>query len=104
VTENGDEESQSAADEGMTVYSKFFLLLALGFVLVFVGVAVIVIAAVLYGSASGSFGAVIFIGPIPIIIGAGTDFTWIILSGIILAVLSVVVFWVLNRRMRRLGG
>ena len=77
------------------------MLLVLGFVLVFVGVTVIVIAAVLYGGASGSVGAVISIGPIPMVIGAGIDVTWMILSSIILAVLSVVVFLVLNRRMRR---
>jgi uncharacterized membrane protein len=99
-----DEKSQEAADEGVTVSSRLFLFLVLGFVLVVVGIAVILIATVLYGGGSASAGAVIFIGPFPIVIGAGPDVTWIILFSIILAVLSVVVFLVMNRRLRRSGS
>jgi len=99
-----DEKSQETAEEGITVSSRLFLFLILGFVLVVVGIAVIFIATVLYGGGSASAGAVIFIGPFPIVIGAGPDVTWIVLFSIILAVLSVVVFLVMNRRMRRSGG
>jgi uncharacterized membrane protein len=99
-----DEKSQEAADEGVTVSSRLFLFLVLGFVLVVVGIAVILIATVLYGGGSASAGAVIFIGPFPIVIGAGPDVTWIILFSIILAVLSVVLFLVMNRRLRRSGS
>jgi uncharacterized membrane protein len=99
-----DEKSQETAEEGIAVSNRFFLLLILGFVLVVVGIAVILIATVLYGGGSASAGAVIFIGPFPIVIGAGPDATWIVLFSIILAVLSVVVFLVMNRRLRRLGG
>ncbi|MBM4400383.1 MAG: DUF131 domain-containing protein [Crenarchaeota archaeon] len=98
-----DEKSQETAEEGITVSSRLFLFLILGFVLVVVGIAVIFIATVLYGGGSASAGVVIFIGPFPIVIGAGPDVTWIVLFSIILAVLSVVVFLVMNRRMRRLG-
>jgi len=99
-----DEKSQETAEEGITVSSRLFLFLILGFVLVFVGIIIILIAAVLYGSGSANVGAVIFIGPFPIVIGAGPDVTWIVLFSIIIAVLSVVVFLVINRRMRRSGG
>jgi len=99
-----DEKSQETAEEGVTVSSRLFLFLVLGFVLVFVGIIVILIAAVLYGGGSASAGAVIFIGPFPIVIGAGPDVTLIVLFSIILAVLSVVVFLVMNRRLRRFGG
>jgi len=85
------------------VSNKFFLFLILGFVFVFVGVIIILFAAFLGGGGSGNFGAVIFIGPIPIVIGAGTDATLIILLSTILAVLSVVVFVVMKRRIRRFG-
>ena len=78
------------------------MLLIWVFVLVFVGIAVILVATVFYGSGSASVGAVIFIGPFPILIGAGSDVTLMILFSIILAVLSVVVLLVLNRRLRRL--
>jgi uncharacterized membrane protein len=99
-----DEKSQETAEEGITVSSRLFLFLILGFVLVFIGIIVILIAVVLYGGSSANVGAVIFIGPFPIVIGAGPDVTWIVLFSIILAVLSVVVFLVMNRRMRRSGG
>ena len=99
-----DEKSQETAEEGITVSSRLFLFLVLGFVLVFVGITVILIGAVLYGSGSVNVGAVIFIGPFPIVIGAGPDVTLIVLFSIIIAVLSIVVFLVMNRRIRSLGG
>jgi uncharacterized membrane protein len=95
------EESREIVEEGVAVSSRLFLFLILGFVLVSVGVAVILIAAVLYGGSSASVGAVIFVGPFPIVIGAGPDVTWIILFSIILAVLSIVVLLVMNRKLRR---
>jgi uncharacterized membrane protein len=98
-----DEETGETVEEGVTVSSRFFLLLISGFVLVFVGIAVILVAAAIYSGGSASGGVVIFIGPFPIVIGAGSDVTLIVLFSIILAVLSVVVFLVMNRRMRRLG-
>jgi uncharacterized membrane protein len=99
---SADEENRETVEEGITVSSRLFLFLVLGFVLVFVGIIVILVAAVLYGGGSASAGAVIFIGPFPIVIGAGPDVTLIVLFSIILAVLSVVVFLVMNRKIRRL--
>jgi uncharacterized membrane protein len=99
---SADEERRENVEEGVTVSGRFFLLLISGFVLVFVGIAVILIASVFYGGGSASGGVVIFIGPFPIVIGAGPDVTLVVLFSIILAVLSVVVFLVMNRRMRRL--
>lgn len=95
-----DEETREAVEAS----GKFFLLLIAGVVLVFVGMAVILITAVFSSGSSASAGVVIFIGPFPIVIGAGPDVTWIILFSIILAVLSVVVFFVMNRRMRSFSG
>jgi uncharacterized membrane protein len=100
-----DEKSQETAEEGVTVSSRLFLFLVFGFVFVFIGIMVLLIAAVLFGGGSASAGAVIFIWPFfPIVIGAGPDVTLIVLFSIILAVLSVVVFLVMNRRLRRSGG
>jgi uncharacterized membrane protein len=76
----------------------------LGFVLVFVGIIVVLVAAVLYGVGSANFGGVIFIGPFPIVIGAGPDTTLMVLFGIILAVLSVIMFLVMSRRIKGSGG
>lgn len=99
-----EEETGETFDEGVTVSSRFFLLLTVGVILVFVGVAVVVVASVFYSAGSTSAGVVIFIGPFPIVIGAGSDVPMIALFSIILAVLSVVVFLVMNRRMRRFVG
>ena len=98
------DDTGEAVEDGVTVSNGLFLLLISGFVLVFVGIAVIVIASVLYGGGSVSGGVVIFIGPFPIVIGAGPDVSVIILVSVILAVLSVVVFLVMNRTVRRLAG
>jgi len=101
MARSDDEETRDNEEEGITVSSRLYLFLILGFVLVFGGVAVILIATVLYGGSSANVGAVIFIGPFPIVIGAGPDVTWIILFSIILAVLSIVVLLVMNRKLRR---
>ena len=84
--------------------NRFFLFLILGFVLVFVGIIVVLVAAVLYGGGSANFGGVIFIGPFPIVIGAGPETTLMVLFGIILAVLSVIMFLVMSRRIKGSGG
>jgi uncharacterized membrane protein len=92
---------RSAEDEGIALSRSFFVFLILGFVLVFVGITIVLVAAVLYGGGSASFGAVIFVGPFPIVVGAGPEATLLVLFGIILAVLSIIVFLVMRRR---IGG
>ena len=79
------EENLETDEEGLAVSGRFLLLLFLGFILVVVGVAVILVASVFYGAGSVSGGAVIFIGPFPIVIGVGPDVTWLVLFSIILA-------------------
>jgi uncharacterized membrane protein len=72
--------------------------LILGSVLVFAGIIVVLVAAVLHGNDPANIGAVIFIGPFPIVIGAGSEAALTVLFGIILAVLSVIMFIVMSRR------
>jgi uncharacterized membrane protein len=88
---------QENEDEGITVFSRLFGFLILGVALVFVGIVVLVIASLFLGN-SGSVGVVIFIGPFPIVFGSGPDAGWLILIGIILAVVSIALFLVMNRR------
>ena len=88
------------SEEGFTISDRFFGLLLLGVALVFVGIVVIVVASLSLGG-SGSVGVVIFIGPFPIVFGSGPNSILLILIGIILAVLSIVFFWVMNRRYGR---
>jgi uncharacterized membrane protein len=70
-------------------------LLLLGFVLTFVGIIVIIASAFLSGEANVSGGAIIFVGPIPIIVGAGTDaFPAIVLAAVLTIIGFVVFFWI----------
>ena len=100
---NIDEENRETISKELALSYKAFSLLFLGFILIVVGMAVILVTSVFYGGGSVNAGAVIFIGPFPIVIGAGPDVTWIVFFSIILAVLSVVMFLVINRKMRWFG-
>ena len=86
-----------AEDEELGLSGRLFGFLLLGITLVFSGIAVLVSAALVLGG-SASVGGVIFFGPIPIVFGAGPDATWLIIISIILAIVSVVLFLVTNRR------
>jgi len=95
-----DEEAQ---DEGIGISSRLLGFLLLGITLVFVGIAILVVASVVLGG-SGSAGGIILIGPIPIVFGAGPDAGWLIAVSIILSVLSMVLFLLMNRRTRRFSS
>jgi len=82
--------------EGISISNRLFDFLLLGIALVFVGVAVLVVASLVLGG-SGSVGGVILIGPIPIVFGAGSDAGWLIAVSIILTVVSIVLFLLINR-------
>ena len=88
---------QEEEEGGIAVSSRLFGFLILGIALVFIGIVVLAVASAVFGG-SGSSGAVIFIGPIPIVFGSGPGAGWLILIGIILAVLSVGFFLVMRRR------
>jgi uncharacterized membrane protein len=74
-------------------------LLFLGFGIIIVGIIIIAVASVL-GGGSGSVGGVIFIGPFPIVFGAGPSAMWLIIVSIIVAVLMFVLLFVMRRRGR----
>ena len=74
------------------------ILLVIGFFLFFTGVIVLTAAAVLSGG-SADFGAVIFIGPFPIVVGVGPETTWTVLFAVVLAVLSGLMFLMLRRKL-----
>ena len=44
------------------------------------------------------------IGPIPIVFGAGPEAGWLIAIGIILTIISIILFLVLNKRARRFSS
>jgi uncharacterized membrane protein len=75
-------------------------LLFLGLGIVIIGIIIIAVASVL-GGGSGSVGGVIFIGPFPIVFGAGPNAMWLIILSIVLAVLMLVLLFVMSRRRSR---
>jgi uncharacterized membrane protein len=95
---NGQDEG-----EGIAVSSRLLGLVLLGITLVFVGIAVIIVASVVLGG-SGSVGGIILIGPIPIVFGAGPEAVWLIAISVILSVISLVLFLIMNRRVRRMDN
>lgn len=92
-----DEETQ---DAGIGVSGRTFILLLFGISLIAIGIAVIVLASLFFGGSS-SVGGVILIGPIPIVFGAGQDVWLLIAVGIIITIISVILFWLFNRTIKR---
>ncbi len=84
-------------DEEIQVSSRFFMFLMLGFAVVIIGI-ILVMASSLLGGGSASVGGVIFIGPFPIVIGAGPDAVWLIAISIAISVLMILSFVLMRRR------
>ena len=93
-------DEQNGEDEGISVSARLLSFLILGIALVFTGIAVLVVTSLVLGG-SGSVGGVIFIGPFPIVFGAGPDAGGLIMISVILAVLSIILFLVMNRRVKK---
>ena len=85
------------ANDESSIFRRFLVLFIIGFVIVFAGIIILMVATVLSGD-SVNFGALIFIGPFPIVVGAGPEATWMVLFAIILAVLDVIMFLMLRKK------
>ncbi|MGD8544446.1 MAG: DUF131 domain-containing protein, partial [Candidatus Bathyarchaeota archaeon] len=73
---------------------KLFLL---GFLLIFTGIILIMTTAALSG-ASANFGAIIFIGPIPIVLGAGSNSICAIIIAVAVTIVGVILFLLLRKQ------
>ena len=76
-----------------------WILLA-SFALLFVGMVVMMIASFTQGQSTTSGGAVILIGPIPIIVGSGPESSWLILLAAIITAIMVVISLLARAKMR----
>ena len=76
-------------------------LFLLGLALVFVGFVVIVASALFGDDGTVSVGGVIYVGPIPIIAGAGPDALLAIILAAALTVIGFVVFFWMRRQFSR---
>lgn len=70
----------------------------LGFVLMFAGIVLMMVSASLYGTLTVSGGAVIFIGPIPIILGVGPYSFLAILLATALTIIWLIFFLTLRKK------
>ena len=69
-----------------------------GFFLAFIGFIVLIIATALQGNLSVSGGLIIFIGPIPIILGSGPYSVFAGLLAVILTIIGFIVFFLLRKQ------
>ncbi len=68
-----------------------------GFFLIFVGT-IFVTAAIVLSGTPATFGVVVFVGPIPIVLGAGPHFIWAIALAVAITILGTVLFIILRKR------
>jgi uncharacterized membrane protein len=92
-----NEEQPENEDEDIAVSGRMLTVLLVGIAIIIVGVILLVVASVLVGG-SGRVGGVIFIGPFPIVFGAGPDATWLIVVGLVIAFVMLVLFFVYRKR------
>ena len=69
------------------------------FAMVFVGMILMMIASFSEGRGSGSGGAIVLIGPIPVVLGSGPESTRMILIAAVITVIALVAFLLTRRRM-----
>jgi len=80
----------------------FMKMFFLGFILMFAGVIILLLASLLSGLKI-SLGGIIMIGPIPIIFGAGENLALLIMLGVVLTIICLIIFLVLLKRGIRLS-
>ena len=78
-----------------TTLMKLFLV---GFLLTFIGFIVLIISMVLQENSSVSGGLIIFVGPIPIILGSGPYAVFAILLAVILTIIGFIMFFLLRKQ------
>jgi len=83
--------------EASSTFPLFMKVFLAGFLLIFLGTIILMIAGFI-GGISQSFGLVVFIGPIPIILGAGKYSLLAILLAVVLTIIGVVLFFLFRTR------
>ncbi len=92
-----EDKKEPEADEGIEVSSRLLMVLFIGFAVIIIGIILVAIASFLAGGSS-SIGGVIFIGPFPIVFGAGPNAAWLITVGIIIAIVMLVLLFLFRRK------
>jgi len=90
------QQAPKAEAEGIPLPS-FMKFLLIGFSLIIIGIVIVAIASLVYGLPS-SLGLVVFIGPIPIVLGAGEYSFLAVIFAVILTIMSIVLFLIMRRQ------
>lgn len=91
-------EGENGREAGESGFKGFLALFFAGFFIILVGITFLAVAS-LSSEGSASFGGFILIGPFPIVFGAGPGAPWLVLFAIILGVLSLIMFFVMRKRL-----
>lgn len=94
------EESKQNAEEQRV--KGFLALFFIGFFIILAGIIFLFIAA-LSSEGSISFGGFVLIGPFPIVFGGGPGAPWLVLFAIILGVLSLIMFFIIRKKLKALS-
>ena len=89
-------QAKEANDEVKIAATPMWLFFV-GFVLMFVGVSILFVASALQGNVDISGGGVIFVGPIPVIFGAGSHAYLAIFLAAILTIIGFIVFFLMRK-------
>jgi len=79
-------------------------LLLAGFFATLAGIIILIIAVVLYGGDSAGVGAIVFTGPIPLVIGTGPDTRWMILLAVNLTATTIMMFLIYRKEPKTSNG
>jgi len=92
--------AEAPAPAGAYPFGLSWIIFA-SFALVLIGMILMIIASMTQGQGAMSSGAVILIGPIPIILGGGPQSGWLILLGAIITVVAFAAFLLARRKTDR---
>jgi len=90
------EEHSKYVNNKSRTFQRLLIFFVIGFFMICAGIIILIVAVVLSNGYTG-FGVLIFIGPFPIVIGAGPQTTWMVLFVLVLAILSTAMFIILHR-------
>ena len=96
MTEENEERLNIGEGES-AVSGRFSILLLLGFALIVIGIGIVILASV-FSDGTASFGGFIFIGPFPIVFGAGPSSIWLVAIAIATVALSIIMFVILHKK------
>lgn len=93
-------DEEKVAESPSLEQRTFLILFIIGFFIIFLGIITLIIASLVYGEGA-NFGGIIFIWFIPIVFGVGPESKWIVLFALILAILGMVMFLIMRRKIKK---